>query len=56
MSILGVRENPPTSDAVRDRSPKVHARMYRLFVPVNIILAGLALVASVLLKTSTGFG
>jgi DMSO/TMAO reductase YedYZ heme-binding membrane subunit len=40
-------------DAVQDRSLKVRPWMYRLFVPVNIILAALVLVAAVLPETST---
>ena len=43
-------------DAVQYRGSKVRPRMYRLFVPVNIVLAGLALVASVLPATSALLG
>lgn len=43
-------------DAVQYRGLKGRPRMYRLFVPVNIILAGLVLVASVLPATSTLLG
>ena len=43
-------------DAIQDYGSRVRPRMHRLFVPVNIILAGLVLAASVLPATSTLLG